>query len=192
MDLRFFQSVYNHPGIDAKVYEEISRSHTRHEFPQNTLLLKAGKTAKEFYLIEKGVLRSFLYDFNGKEITTEFYCSEDILIESFSLFQRKPSGENFESLTPTIAWRIDYETFNQLLGKFEQFREWGRSWATAQLYTLKQRSINSLTQTATDRYLALQNERPEIIQHAPLKYIASYLGITDSSLSRIRKDIAGV
>lgn len=186
----FFASVYHGQRLSAKNYEDIACAHTRIEFAQNTLLLEIGKTAKEFYVIEQGLFRSFLYDLNGKEVTTGFYCPNDILIESMSLFQRSPSHENFQAITNGIAWKIDYGAFNQLLEEIEGFREWGRSWATNELFILKQRSINSLTVSATDRYLTLVNERPEIIKYAPLKYIASYLGITDTSLSRIRKGIA--
>lgn len=185
-----FASVYHHPGLSAKNYEDIASAHRRVEFAQNTLLLEIGKTAREFYVIEQGLFRSFLYDLNGKEVTTAFYCPNDILIESMSLFQRRPSYENFQAISNGVAWKIDYDAFNQLLGEIEGFREWGRSWATNELFTLKQRSINSLTVSATGRYLTLVNERPEIIKYAPLKYIASYLGITDSSLSRIRREIA--
>ena len=69
------------------------------------------------------------------------------------------------------------------------FKEWGRLWFTFQLFSLKQRTVNMLTETATQRYLTLLKNKPQIIQNAALKQIASYLGITDTSLSRIRKEI---
>jgi len=192
MDLSFFKTVYYHPLLDEQAYREIRDVHTRVDFSAGTILLKEGKIARDFYLIETGLFRSFLYDFNGKEITTEFYCANDILIESFSLFHRLPSRESFEAVCDGVAWKIDYASFNELLSRHEGVRDWGRSWATNHLSVLKQRSLNSLAVSATDRYLVLIKERPEIILHAPLKYIASYLGITDSSLSRIRKEISDV
>ena len=192
MEIDFFQTIYNHPLLRKDDYEEISKAHTKIEFPQGTMLLEKGKIAREFYIIEKGLFRSFLYDYNGNEITTEFYCPKEILIESFSLFQRIPSKENFQAISDGTTWKIEYDTFHELLYKVEGFREWGRTWATNQLFVLKQRSIDVLTISATDRYLNLIKERPQIIMHSPLKYIASYLGITDTSLSRIRKEISTV
>lgn len=189
METEFFESIYAHRLLRPEDYKQIGKAHTRIEFTQGTELLKAGKTAKEFYIIEKGLFRSFLYDYNGNEITTEFYCPGEILIESFSLFHRIPSKENFQALSDGAAWKIEYDTFQELLHQIEGFREWGRAWATNQLFILKQRSINVLTVSATDRYLQLIKERPDIIRHSPLKYIATYLGITDTSLSRIRKEI---
>ena len=188
MDL--FQTIYSHPLLRKEDYEEISSAHTKIEFPQGTIFLENGETAREFYIIEKGLFRSFLYDYNGNEITIEFYCPKEILIESFSLFQRLPSKENYQAISEGTVWKIEYDTFQKLLHKVEGLREWGRSWATNQLFVLKQRSIDVLTVSATDRYLYLVKERPQVIIQSPLKYIASYLGITDTSLSRIRKEIS--
>lgn len=190
MGVAFFRKMYDHPLLRKEDYEAISIAHSMIQCSQGALLLEQGKVATAFYLIEKGVLRSYVYDYNGKETTTEFYCPGEILIESFSLFQRVPSRENFQALSAVTAWKMEYSVFRQLLDDIEGLREWGRIWATSQLYSLKQRSINTLTVPATDRYLELLKERPAVIEHSPLKYIASYLGITDTSLSRIRKEIA--
>ena len=190
MSTDLFATIYNHPLLKKEDHEAIRKAHTKLHFQQGSMLLETGKTAKEFYVVEHGLLRSFLFDYNGNEITTEFYSSNEILIESFSLFHRIASKENFQAVTDAIVWKIEYDRFQELLHRVEGFREWGRAWATSQLFTLKQRSINVLTMSATDRYLSLVNERPEVIKLSPLKYIASYLGITDTSLSRIRRDIS--
>jgi CRP-like cAMP-binding protein len=186
-----FKNAYDHPSLRGDEYVLIAQAHTKMEFTEGAMLLEEGKIAQGFYIIERGFLRSFLFDYNGNEITTEYYCSNDILIESFSLFHRAASKENFQALSDGIAWEIKYDRFQQLLSISEGLREWGRNWATNQLYACKQRAIDMLTINATDRYLKLLKERPQIIRQSPLKYIASYLGITDTSLSRIRKDIAG-
>ena len=68
-------------------------------------------------------------------------------------------------------------------------REWGRAWFTFQLFTMKERSLGTITETAKNRYLKLMKDKPEILLNAPLKQIATFLGITDTSLSRIRKEI---
>lgn len=190
MGTDFFQAIYNHPSLKLRDYELISEAHTKMDFQQGALLLEIGKIAHEFYIIEKGLFRSFLYDYNGKETTTAFYCPKEILIESLSLFQRIPSKENFQAITDTVVWKIEYKAFQELLNKIEGLREWGRTWATNQLFVLKQHSINLLTMSATDRYLELIHDKPQIIIQSPLKYIASYLGVTDTSLSRIRKEIS--
>jgi len=185
-----FQAVYNHPSLKAADFGLIADAHTRVDFQPGEIVLKVGKVASEFYIIETGLFRSFLHDYDGNETTTGFYCANSIVIESFSLFQRIPSKENFQAVTGVVAWKIKYETFQQLLGTIEGVREWGRAWATNELFLLKQHTIDVLTMSATERYLKLVKERPQVISQSPLKYIASYLGVTDTSLSRIRKEIS--
>lgn len=186
----FFQTAYDHPSIKKEDYEKIYRAHVRKEITHEAILLKEGKIANQFYVVEQGLFRSFVYDYNGNDVTTGFICPRQILIESFSLFQRKPSKEYFQAESDSVVWSIEYETFTKLLNITEGLREWGRNWATSQLFSIKQHSIDVLTLSAKERYLNLITERPQIIQQAPLKHIASYLGITDTSLSRIRKKLS--
>src|SRR3954463_12448051 len=112
-----FRLIYDHPLLKGQDYEAIDQAHTRIECSQGTMLLEQGKTANEFYLIGKGLFRSFLYDYHGNEITTGFYCPNDILIESFSLFKRVPSKESFQALSDATAWKIQYNVFQELLQK---------------------------------------------------------------------------
>ncbi len=185
----FFQSIYNHASLTLEEIEKIMESHQRIEFTKGTVFLKIGRMANAYYLLEEGVVRSCAYDYNGNEITTGFFCPGEILIQASSLFQRVPSKENQISLTGGIAWKIGYEDFQRLFHDMEGVREWGRSWMANQLFASKQRLMDITTKSAAERYLMLLNNRPQVVQQAPLKHIASYLGITDTSLSRIRKEI---
>jgi len=169
MERDFFQSIYGSPYIKRTDYEEIANAHCKMDIPLGTILLEEGKIANEYYIIEKGLFRSCVYDYMGNEVTTEFYSTEELLIESFSLFHRSASIENFQALSDGQVWKIEYQTFQQLLNKIEGFREWGRTWATNHLFTMKKRSINMLTMNATDRYLNLLKERPQINTTIPVK-----------------------
>jgi CRP-like cAMP-binding protein len=189
MKYNLFDKVYSHPLLTSQDIEKIKNAHTEIDFSKGKLFLESGKTANEYYLIEKGICRSYTYDYNNKEITTDFFISGEILIEVMSLFQRTDSNENLIALTNGAAWKIEFEDFQELFHKIEGFREWGRAWMSKQLFDSKQRSIEMHTKNATDRYLTLLNDKPQIIKQATLKQIASYLGITDTSLSRIRKEI---
>jgi len=189
MNVDFFQSIYNFPLIRASDLKEIIDAHERVEFTKGSFFLKKGKMANEYYLIEKGLLRAYVHDFKGNDITTDFYSTNEISIEVSSLFQRIPTKENIIALTNGTAWKIEFDKFQLLFHRIEGFREWGRAWMSEQLFVAKQRKIEMLTKNATERYKTLLKEKPEIVRHAPVKYIASYLGITDTSLSRIRKEM---
>ena len=190
MNKHFFEEIYKYPDIKKEDYDRIANAHSSVEFSKNDLLIKAGKVSNAYFLVEKGLFRSYVIDFKGNEITTGFFSNNHILIEVASLFLRQPSQENFQALTNGVAWKIDIADFHELFQTIDGFSEWGRAWMSNQLFISKQNSINMLTQSATDRYLHLVKAQPEVIKNAPLKFIASFLGITDTSLSRIRKEIA--
>ena len=192
MNSDIFQTIYNHPSLKNEDYSKIKKAHSKLIFSKNDIILKEGKISKAYYLIETGLFRSYVINYNGKEVTTDFYSSNEILIEVASIFLGIPTKENLQALTHGVAWKIDFQSFQELYNGIAGFTEWGRTWMSSQLFAAKQRSINMLTQSATQRYLTLVRDQPQIIEQVPLKFIASYLGITDTSLSRIRKEISKV
>ncbi|TXD84386.1 Crp/Fnr family transcriptional regulator [Subsaximicrobium wynnwilliamsii] len=185
-----FKAVYSHPELKTADLEAIQAAHEPFGFSKGEVFLKAGQTANNYFLIETGLLRSFAHDFDGNEITTGFTGANEIMIEVASLFQRKPSVENFIALTDGVAWKIEFEDFQKLYHDIPAFNEWGRAWMSHQLFVAKQRNIDMLTKSATVRYVNLLKDKPQIVLEAPLKHIATYLGVTNTSLSRIRKEIA--
>ncbi|XRE43958.1 cAMP-binding protein - catabolite gene activator and regulatory subunit of cAMP-dependent protein kinase [Tenacibaculum discolor] len=189
MNSAFFENIYNYPTILKSEYQEIINSHSRVECVKNQTIVHSGSICNEYYLIESGVFRSSIYNYDGEEVTTGFFNAHEVLIDSSSLFQRIPALENIQAVTDGVLWKIEYETFQELFHKIEGFREWGRNWMTNQLFIAKQRSLSMITLTATERYLNLMKEKPQVIKQVPLKHIASYLGVTDTSLSRIRKEL---
>jgi CRP-like cAMP-binding protein len=184
-----FKQVYQHFLLSEADIETIKLCHEKVSFKKGEFLLKEDEIADEYYLLEKGLVRAFVLDFDNNETTTEFFCENEIVIVPSSLFQRMPSKENLQTLTDCTLWKIDFEKFQELFHSIEGMREWGRAWFTFQLFTMKQRSLGMITETAKNRYLKLMKDKPEILLNAPLKQIATFLGITDTSLSRIRKEI---
>ncbi|MGY4385709.1 CRP-like cAMP-binding protein [Pedobacter sp. UYP24] len=184
-----FKTLYNHPLINSGNLQEIVSLHKKIILQKNDFLLEEGTTASAYYLVEDGLIRFYVNDFNGNEITTQFICENEIANEVSSLFQRIPSVQNVQAVTDAVVWKIDFNDFQHLYHSMESVREWGREWMSAQLFQTQQRSIEMITQSASLRYLHLLEHRPQIIRQAPLKQIASYLGIADTSLSRIRKEL---
>lgn len=182
--------VYQHPLLNSRDLDQICDAHRLLEYQKGDFLLQKGQIANEYYVVEEGLVRSYVHDFEGNEITTGFAGNHQVLIEVASIFSRTPTQENIQCLTNSRLWKIDYDRFQELFHLVPAIREWGRSWMSAELYRYKTRVTEMITLPATKRYLQLLAETPQIIQQAPLKLIASYLGITDTSLSRIRKEIA--
>lgn len=180
---------YDFPFFLPEELQEIFNAHEKISFQKGDLILQEGKTANEYYILEKGLARSFVTDFNGNDVTTNFFVENEIIIEVSSLFHRIPTQENIVCITDCECWKFDFETFQELFHKIPNLREWGRAWMSQQLFIGKRRSVEMFTLSATKRYLNLLEQKPFVIQFAPLKQIASYLGITDTSLSRIRKEL---
>jgi len=184
------KAIYNFPGLEIHDIEKIIQCHSFYEIQKNDFLLKKGQIAQYYWIVRSGLLRSYVIDSDGQEVTTGFYGPQDLVVEVASLFRQMPTQEYIHAIIDTEVYGIAFEDFQQLFLTIPRFAEWGRAWMTEALSEQKSRMINMITQTAQERYLQLMEEKPLLIQNAPLKYIASYLGITDTSLSRIRKELS--
>ena len=157
---------------------------------KNEFFLQEGKLPDEYLFLQKGFMRAYAVDPEGNEVTTAFYSANNVVFEVSSFFNRTKSRENIQALTDCEGWFISYEELNNLFHSLPAFRDFGRSILVKGFSSLKTRMLSLITETAEERYRHLMNAQPEIFQYAPLKHIASYLGITDTSLSRIRKELA--
>jgi CRP-like cAMP-binding protein len=133
-------------------------------------------------------MRSYIYDLEANEVTTAFCSRKMFASDLLSFFKRIPSKTNIHALTDCLTWYITYDDMQESFHAIPEFREFGRLNIINQFGILQQRMLSMLQQTAEQRYGDLVYANPEILQYAPLKYIATYLGITDTSLSRIRKE----
>lgn len=156
--------------------------------PKNTLTLQEGKINSDYIFLEDGFMRSYVLDTDGNEVTTNIFKPKQMVFDVGSYFQRRPSNENIETIKVCSIWIGKYDSFQKLFHSLPEFREFGRAILVKGFISFKERTIAMITQKAEQRYEKLLTESPEIFQHVPLKYIASYLGITDTSLSRLRKE----
>lgn len=189
-DQSFLKNVFHDKKFSKEEQEIIIPKFKRIEFSRNEFLLEEGKIANRYFFIESGFVRSYATDIEGNDISTNFYSVGDIVIDWPSFFLRTPTKENIQALTDCVCWQLDFETFQQLFHSIEAFRENGRTTLVGSYFELKRHSISMITDQAKDRYKRLMREKPLIVQHVSLKQIATYLGVTDTSLSRIRKEIA--
>lgn len=157
---------------------------------KNGFFLRERQISNAYLFLEQGFMRAFAHNVNGQEITTSFYSTGQVVFEVSSFFNRTASKEAIQALTDCSGWYITYAQLNELFHAMPEFREFGRSILVKGFAALKTRMLSMITETAEERYAHLLQATPELLQAAPLKYIASYLGITDTSLSRIRKEFA--
>ena len=170
--------------MEINYFDLLSESQTI-TVPAKTTLLEEGKVADRLYLIRKGCLRLFFYD-EGKDITFQFFFEGDIVASFDSMHKRTPSLFDLESIEPSELAVIGMEEFYSLINNNLQARQLYEEKLIDRFHTYQQLFLSRIKNTPQQRYEELLKEYPNIIQRVPQHYIASYLGITPVSLSRIR------
>ncbi len=187
-DKHFLTTIFNEQNFKKEDLDNILSQYQRVEFTKNDYFIKEDTTSNFYYFMESGFARSYVIDLEGNDISTKFFSTTDIVIDWHSYFLKTKCRENIQAITPCVAWKITFENFMKLFN-IEAFREVGRTRLVNNYFELKNHSVSIIADPAKDRYLNLLKAKPDIVQNVPLKQIATYLGITDTSLSRIRKEI---
>ena len=159
------------------------------EITKGELLLTEGKITKDTFILENGYVRSYTFNQLGQEVTTNLFSGPCFVNDFLSFFKQQPTTENYQCLTQCTLWRMSFEKVQTYFHTYPEFREFGRMMLVTNYSNLHDRMLGLIKDTAENRYLKLLKLHPNLIQHVPLKMIASFLGITDTSLSRIRKEI---
>ena len=152
---------------------------------KNEELQSTGGTCKNIYFINKGLARIY-YFHGGTDVTDSFSYENGFLLRVESLITGKPSKKAIEMIEDSEVICIPSAALNQLNAKYPDLDNVFRRVFQNCYVDLVNRIESIQFHTADERYAALLNERPDLLKRAPLKFIASYLGITQTSLSRIR------
>lgn len=152
---------------------------------KETLLIKEGQYTNTIYFVVKGCARAY-YLKDGKEITDWFAFENDFITSINGYFLSIPSPYNIELLEPAIIIEFSRETINQLTQKHHDFTQLEKAIVTKTMLQLQERVVSIQFRTAQEKYLSLLELYPSITQRVSLTQLASYLGITLETLSRIR------
>lgn len=169
----------------TKDWENYSHLFKRQEIPAKTTLLQEGQISKMAYLIEKGCLRSW-FNSNGKDITFQFFFEGERVASVESFMTNQPSLYNLESIEPCIIHSISKKDFEFILEDSPNIKKEVEELVFKRLLFYQQLFLSRIKDNPQKRYQELLKHRPEILARVPQHYIASYLGITSVSLSRIR------
>jgi CRP-like cAMP-binding protein len=153
--------------------------------PKDHFLVREQQISDYIYFIKKGVARIYYYK-NQKEITEWIAMDEQFFLSIISFFERKPSRLIIQTLEPSEVTGIHHNDFMKLASQYHEVETLFRKMMTASLILSQYRMDSIQFETAQQRYENLLKASPQIIQRVPLTYIASFLGITLETLSRIR------
>ncbi|MAN29401.1 Crp/Fnr family transcriptional regulator, partial [Mesonia sp.] len=157
-------------------------------FHKNTTLLKTGKIEQHLSFIAKGIVRLYIPK-EEADVTFGFLFENEFVTAYDSFLTQTPSEYQIETLTETILWQISHKDLQEVYKNTTIGNIIGRKMAENMYLRKSKRELSLLSQTAEERYLSLFSDRPKLLKQIPLKYIASYIGVTPQALSRIRKRI---
>ena len=183
------QCIRSHIAIDDRSLNEITHQFKPTAFAKGEYFLKAGSLAREMAFIQSGYLR--MYDIaNGKEITL-WIAGENRFITSLSSFVFQSENHwNIQCITDSSLLVLSRDAHFELCKQQPKWLEFDNLLLANSFRLLEQSMFDQLHTTARQRLDTLMKEQPELFNHVPLQYIASMIGITPESLSRLLKELA--
>ena len=159
--------------------------HEVRHLPAKTVLLEAGNVATNIFIVKSGCLRAW-YNADGRDVTLQFFMPEQPIASFESLIHVTPSEYSIETLLPSEIYVISGKNFKNWLESHPECHLMGIHFAMERLSSYQKLFLSRIKDTPQERYETLLQDHPDIIARIPQHYIASYLGITPVSLSRIR------
>lgn len=158
-------------------------------YPKGHHVLEIGKIERDVYFISKGIVWAFTL-VDGKEVTFWIGKEGATIVSMMGYVRNEPGYETMELMEDSVLYVIKRDELQRLYNEDIHIANWGRRFAETELLDAEVRVITLLLATATERYRDLLDNQSDLLQRLPLGCIASYLGITQVSLSRIRASIA--
>ncbi|WP_316837750.1 Crp/Fnr family transcriptional regulator [Pedobacter nutrimenti] len=174
--------------IDIKTFELLAGHITPVTLSKGTFLIRQGQRCDHIYIIENGFARIFSV-INEKETTILFAKENEIITSTYSLFTDSPSNENIEILEDSLLLKIHYGEFSDLCKQHAELFVLYRLLMEKYYLSLEERTLSLQFDSALERYQKLLTQFPYILQRAPLGQIASFLGMSPVTLSRMRAKI---
>jgi CRP-like cAMP-binding protein len=176
-----------HP-LDEHIFNELEKSFEYLEFPKNSFLLKEGETCNHVYILLEGMVRIY-YLKDDREINSLFIEEKYFFTSPCSYYSRKPDYHFIETISPTRLARIHHRQLKKLYFEHPQLNIVGRIITENNLVWSEERLFLLRKHNAEERYHYFLENYPNLLQKVPLKFIASYLGMNEETLSRIRNKI---
>jgi CRP-like cAMP-binding protein len=180
-----FECINQYYPISDAAKVDLASALKKNSFSKNTLLVKEDTVCNQLYFIERGCLRGF-YNLDGKEVTYWFGFENNFVTSFYSFISRKPGVENIQLLEDTILWSISFKELQQMFDKHHDMERMVRIIYEQSYILLEERLIRLQFKSARERYEQILSSTPHILNRVSLGHLASYLGISQETLSRIR------
>ncbi|SDD64966.1 Crp/Fnr family transcriptional regulator [Niabella drilacis] len=184
----FFVTVAQYATLSEQSRQELVKQLQKQVLPRGTILVRPDTTCKCLYFIDKGLTRTY-YLKDGKDITDWISDENSFACSIISFITRRPDRRGIEILEDTVLYVLHRDVLDELCARYHDIEHLFRMLVAHGLIQLQQKFDDLHFATALERYKILMQSNPSFIQRVPLGMIASYLGITQETLSRIRAQI---
>ena len=189
-NLNFKEYLTSNIGINPSQLETCLSYQQIKYFKKGDFLVKEGDVCQYAYFVQEGILRVFYIDEKGKEHLLQFAPEGWFAADHESMYYRKASSYYIQALEDTTVYQLNDDFFEQLSLKDAAFSQMNQKLLHNHIHHLQKRIIQLIAFTAEERYKEFTRIYPDTLMRVPQTMVASYLGITPESLSRIRKDIS--
>lgn len=177
--------------ISSKSVSEIEDNIELIELEKGQIFIYLDSQNDKEYFVLDGVCRSFLLNPEGDELTISFFTSNSVLSPQITRMNKNKSILNFQSLTASKLATIDADIFRNLMSKNTEIRDFANAVLRFELFKKIDKEIGFASYKAKKRLIEFRKDYPLLENQIPHSSIASYLGISNISLSRLRKDLLG-
>lgn len=180
--------IKNSISLSAPAEEYIYSISREKKVSKGEVLIREGQTVNKTFFVTQGSLRSFCVDKEGKEHTLQFAIKDWWISDFMAIYNNEPASLTVECITDATVIEFNAQKLNEIYLQFPEFEAFQRKNLERHVVSLHKRILNQLQLTALERYNLFLEQYPNIEQHVPNYHIASYLGITQQSLSRVRAE----
>lgn len=177
-------------GIGGKDLSPVANLFRRIDLQKEDYLLKIGQYSSDLCFVKEGILRVFAYNESGSKEVTQWISTKGSFITELSSFTfRTPSRWNIQAITDSELYAISKEKYERIGEIVPNWAELDKLFIAKCFITLENRVFKQLSMSAEEKYKDLLTQNPEIFHQVPLQYLASMLGMTPETLSRVRRRI---
>lgn len=173
-------------NFDSSIFQEVQRNADIHNLDEGAIFQFPNRVQTSFYFVRQGVLRSYV-KYNEKDVTRWFYGKNDLVLSLGSFLYDLPSGSYLQALTSSLLIEISKDYYHSLCSRHPEFKELvdrlnGNYLMQSQLYTDRLKTFSAL-----ERYRCFVEEYPDVNLRMQVQHVASFLGITPDTLTKVRK-----